>query len=115
MGDYYVYIMASRSGVLYTGITNNLMRRVWEHRTGRGSAFTARYRVHKLVYFETFADVRQAIDREKQVKAWRRSKRSALIATMNPGWIDLAADWFDEGAQQEEEKTRSLAHKARSG
>ncbi len=98
MRSYYVNIMASRSGVLYTGVTNDLMRRVWEHRTGRGSEFVAQYHVHKLVYFEECRDVRQAIDREKQVKAWRRSKRAALIATMNPGWEDLAREGGEERA-----------------
>ena len=76
---YYVYILSSRSRNLYTGVTNNIFRRVWQHREGRGSEFTRRYRIHRLVYFERFESVRSAIAREKQIKAWTRAKRIALI------------------------------------
>ena len=93
MADYYVYIMASHRGTLYTGVTNNLERRAYEHKSGLGSAFTKKYNVSKLVYYESTSDVVSAIEREKQVKAWRRSKRVALIETMNPYWEDLAQDW----------------------
>jgi putative endonuclease len=91
---YYVYIVASASGVLYTGITNNLQSRVGQHRLKLVPGFTQKYNVTKLVYFELFADVRVAIVREKEVKAWRRAKRVALIESMNPRWADLASDWF---------------------
>jgi putative endonuclease len=92
---YYVYILASRPRTLYTGVTNNLAGRVWQHRKGREPGFTSRYRIHWLVYYESYRDVRQAITRETQVKAWRREKKVALIETENPAWTDLAADWFE--------------------
>ncbi|MBI1749813.1 MAG: GIY-YIG nuclease family protein [Acidobacteria bacterium] len=92
--SYFVYILASRSRNLYTGITNHLERRVYEHKTGRIPGFTTRYRIHRLVYFETFGDVNAAIAREKQVKSWRREKRVALIEKGNPTWHDLAAEWY---------------------
>jgi putative endonuclease len=91
---YYVYIMASVSGTLYTGVTNNLERRVQEHKSGRGSQFTAKYRIIKLVHYETLGDIRQAIEREKQIKKWRREKKVRLIEEENPGWRDLAIDWL---------------------
>jgi putative endonuclease len=91
---YYVYVLASRSRVLYIGVTNNLMRRVSEHREGRDAgAFTARYRVTRLVYFEVFTYVLDAIAREKQIKSWRRSKKVDLIERRNPSWKDLAKGW----------------------
>ena len=93
MADYYVYIMASYRGTLYTGVTNDLERRAYEHKSGLGSAFTKKYNVSKLVYYESTSDVVSAIEREKQVKAWRRSKRVALIESVNPYWEDLAQDW----------------------
>ena len=93
---YYVYIMTNRyNTVLYTGVTNNLLRRVWEHRNGRGSQFTSKYRVTKLVYFEETTDVRAAIAREKQIKAGSRAKKIALIESINPECLDLAEDWYD--------------------
>ena len=87
---YYVYLLASRSRVLYTGITNNLERRVREHRLGEKGGFTQKYRVHRLVHFESFHDARTAIAREKEIKAWRREKKVALIEAANPTWEDLA-------------------------
>ncbi len=91
MRPYYIYIMASRSRVLYTGVTNDLARRVNEHKQGLFSGFTSKYRVTRLVYFEEFADIRDAIAREKEVKDWRRSRRVRLIENRNPTWEDLAA------------------------
>ena len=91
---YYVYILSSRSRNLYTGVTNNLARRVSEHRQGLIPGFTHRYRIHRLVYFEPFVDVRAAISREKQIKKWRREKRVSLIEAGNRTWDDLAAGWF---------------------
>jgi putative endonuclease len=93
----YVYLLASRSRVLYTGVTNNLARRVREHRSGKGGVFTKRYRVRWLVYFECFRDARAAIAREEQIKGWRREKKLASIAAENPTWEDLAAEWEREG------------------
>ena len=93
MAEYYVYIMASHRGTLYTGVTNDLERRAYEHKSGLGGAFTKKYNVSKLVYYESTSDVVSAIEREKQIKAWRRSKKVALIESMNPYWADLTQDW----------------------
>lgn len=90
----FVCILASNSGVLYTGVTNNLIRRVHQHRSGLVGGFAQRYRVWKLVWWEHLLEPGPAIAREKQIKAWRRSKRVELIEATNPGWQDLAADWF---------------------
>jgi putative endonuclease len=87
---YYVYIVASRSHVLYTGVTNDLERRVFEHKNKLTPGFTSKYNVDRLVYFEDTGDVLAAIAREKQVKAWTRAKRVALIESINPDWRDLA-------------------------
>jgi putative endonuclease len=95
VNEYYVYIMANTSGTLYTGVTNNLERRVQEHKAGIGSTFTAKYRIHKLVHYEVYGDIRQAIAREKQIKGWRRSKKLAIIAEGNPEWKDLSIQWLD--------------------
>jgi putative endonuclease len=95
MGEllYYVYILASASRVLYTGMTNDLKRRVHEHKQKQIAGFTEKYNVTQLMHFEVFGDVRLAIAREKQVKAWRREKRVALISEHNPHWRDLSEDW----------------------
>ncbi|HLH09414.1 MAG TPA: GIY-YIG nuclease family protein [Terriglobales bacterium] len=90
---YWVYIIASRSRTLYTGITDDIYRRTLEHKTGETDGFTKRYHVNRLVYFETFKYVNNAIRREKQIKSWDRAKRLALIHSMNPTWLDLAEDW----------------------
>jgi len=87
---YCVYILASRSRNLYTGMGNNLERRMIEHRQVLVPGFTSRYRIFRLVYFELFGDVRDAIAREKEIKAWRRQKKIRLIESYNPTWTDLA-------------------------
>ena len=90
---YVVYILTNdRRTVLYTGVTNDVRRRLAEHRAGRGSAFTARYNVGRLVYVEPHADVNDAIAREKQIKAGSRAKKVALVEGQNPDWRDLADD-----------------------
>jgi putative endonuclease len=87
---YYVYILTNRrNGVLYTGMTNDLRRRVHEHKSGEGSGFARRYNVDRLVYFEVFADPLSAITREKQIKAGPRRKKVELFESLNPGWKDL--------------------------
>ena len=91
---YYVYILASKSRVLYIGVTGFLMPRVIQHKTGEVDGFTRRYRVNRLVYYETFQYVNNAIARETEIKKWRREKKVALIEPSNPTWEDLAADWF---------------------
>lgn len=89
---YFVYILTNdRHTVLYTGVTNNLTRRAGEHRAGL-SSFTSRYNVHKLVFFEEFHEINDAIAREKQIKGGSRRKKVALINTMNPQWRDLSSD-----------------------
>ena len=88
--QYYVYIMTNKHNqVLYTGMTNDLVRRAYEHRTGRGGGFTSKYNATKLVYYELCEDVRSAIAREKQIKAGSRQKKLDLIDEMNPEWDDL--------------------------
>ena len=91
---FFVYIMASKSRVLYTGMTNSLRKRAFEDKNDLIEGFTKRYRCHRLVYFESFDDVRNAINREKQIKSWTRAKRVALIESINPTWEDLAEGWF---------------------
>ena len=86
------YILASYKGTLYTGVTGNLLARLQQHRNGTGSAFTSRYKVHKLVYCEVADTALFAIAREKEIKTWRREKKVALIETMNPYWKDLAEE-----------------------
>jgi len=90
---YYVYIMASKSRVLYVGVTGFLMSRVLRHRSGAGGEFTRRYRVHRLVYFQSFHNIGDAITRETEIKKWRREKKVALIEERNPTWEDLAEGW----------------------
>ena len=87
---YYVYILASRSRNLYTGVTNNLVRRLTEHRQGLVPGFTTRYNIFRLVHFERFGDIGRAIAREKEIKGWRREKKVWLIQRGNPLWEDLA-------------------------
>jgi putative endonuclease len=91
---YYLYILASRSRSLYTGMTNKLLRRIQGHREGKVPGFASRYRIHRLVHFEMFHDVRAEIGREKEIKNWRREKKLALIEGTNPTWEDLADDLF---------------------
>jgi putative endonuclease len=87
--QYCVYIMTNRARTLYTGVTNDLRRRVHEHREKLVPGFTKRYDIDRLVYYEVTADVRSAIAREKQIKGWRREKKLSLIESMNPGWENL--------------------------
>ena len=91
MMTYYVYILANATNVtVYIGVTNDLLRRVYEHRNHVDpDSFTSKYGVHKLVYYEQTTDVRAALEREKQLKGWRRSKKNALIESVNPEWKDL--------------------------
>lgn len=95
--EYYVYIMSSTSNyTIYTGVTNNLVRRVYEHRTGADpDGFTTKYAVKKLVYYESTHDVLSAIEREKQIKSWSRTKKNTLIAGINPAWRDLYPELLD--------------------
>ena len=103
----FVYIIASRSHNLYTGVTNNLERRLFEHREGRVRGFAKRYKIHRLVYYESFGDIRAAIAREKQIKGWDRKKRIALIEAKNPTWADLAESLFPKQQQIPRSATRT--------
>ncbi len=91
MNTYYVYMMASNNNhALYIGVTNNLPRRVYEHKNGLLEGFTEKYNVHKLVWCENCHDIKNAIAREKQLKKWSRSKKEMLVNRMNPEWVDLS-------------------------
>ena len=92
---YAIYILTNRSGTLYTGMTNDLMRRVWEHKQKKVPGFTKRYNIDRLEYYEYTEDVRAAIKREKQIKGWLRKKKIALIDSMNTEWRDMSADWYN--------------------
>jgi len=98
MKSFCVYIMAGASGAIYIGVTNDLQRRVLEHKNKGVPGFTARYNLTKLVYFESFSDVRAAIAREKQLKGWVRRRKVALIESMNRTWSDLSPDWMRSAA-----------------
>ena len=90
---YYVYIMASRNRVLYVGMTGFLMQRVRQHKSGECEGFTKKYKVNRLEYYDIFKYVGNAINREAELKKWRRAKNVALIEEQNPTWEDLSADW----------------------
>jgi putative endonuclease len=95
MKAFYVYMMTNRSRVvLYTGITNSLTRRVWQHQNGEIEGFTKTYKVNRLVYYERFNDPRNAIAREKEIKGWRRAKKNALVEAMNPNWGGFVVNAF---------------------
>jgi len=91
--QYYVYILANKGRMLYTGITNDLERRVWEHKNHQTPGYTNKYDISRLVYFESTTDVLSAITREKQIKGWLRRKKVTLIESMNPEWKNLTDDW----------------------
>ena len=92
---FYVYIMASKTGTLYVGMTNNIRRRVYEHKHHLIPGFTDKYSIERLLYVETVSDPLSAIKREKQIKAWRRGKKVSLIDSINPQWNDLSQDWYE--------------------
>ncbi|HEX7705471.1 MAG TPA: GIY-YIG nuclease family protein [Thermoanaerobaculia bacterium] len=99
---YFAYIMMSRSGVaLYTGVTNDLARRVSEHHEGTGNAFSSQYRTWRLVWFEAYATPTEAIAREKQIKSWRRARKEALIRSTNPMLLDLSEEAAQASAEAE--------------
>jgi putative endonuclease len=91
---YYVYILASRSRVLYTGVTNDLLRRMYQHKCGAVEGFTRKYQVTRLVYYEETPNSRAAVTREREIKGWVREKKCRLIESVNSGWVDLASSWF---------------------
>ena len=92
--DYWVYILTSKRGTtLYIGITKNIMRRLYQHRTGEADGFAKRYHLNRLVWLEHFRNVNDAIACEKKLKGWRRSRKIALVKQTNPRWLDLSDDW----------------------
>lgn len=95
MKTYYVYIMGSKSGTFYVGVTSNLKKRVHERKNHLIPGFTDKYKISRLLYFETISDPASAINREKQLKKWRRNKKIKLIDSLNPEWNDLSQDWYD--------------------
>ena len=92
--NYYVYIMTNKSKTLYTGMTNDLLRRVYEHKNKLMEGFTKKYNITQLVFFEETNDVYEAIALEKKIKGWTRAKKIALIESQNPNWLDLSRDWY---------------------
>ena len=92
--SYYVYILRNNSGMLYTGVTSDLMRRLYQHKNKLVAGFTAKYNIGKLVFFQEFSDVRDAIAAERRIKGWVRKKKNDLIGQFNPEWKDLSEDWF---------------------
>ena len=91
--SYYTYIMSNQTNsTIYVGVTNNIERRALEHMSGSGATFTTRYKINKLVYFERYTEIKDAIQREKQLKGWKREKKNNLINQMNPQWNDLMKD-----------------------
>ena len=97
MNKYWVYIVSNKyMSTIYTGVTNDIVRRVWEHRSGNIRGFTFRYKCGWLLYYEEFGDINQAIAREKQIKGWKRDKKIELIISLNPMRKDLANEWFEE-------------------
>ncbi len=93
---YYVYIMTNRSGTLYTAVTNNIVRRVYEHKHKLIAGFTSKYNITQLVYYEETNDVQSALAREKQIKGWLRGRKITLIRSVNPSWSDLSANWYED-------------------
>lgn len=92
--EYYLYILASFNGVLYTGVTNNLERRIFEHKNKLIKGFTSKYNCNKLVYFESSIDIKSILEREKQIKNWNRTKKESLINRINPMWKDLSETFY---------------------
>jgi putative endonuclease len=104
---YYVYIMASKGRVLYVGVTGFLMSRILRHCSGKGGTFTRTYKAHRLVYFQSFHNIGDAIARETEIKNWRREKKLALIEERNPTWEDLAEGWGEPALMRVESKADS--------
>ena len=92
--EYYVYILSNYSKMLYIGVTNDLERRVYEHKKKLVKGYTSKYKLHQLVNYEDTDDIGRAIEREKHLKGWKRYKKVKLIESVNPGWKDLAEDWY---------------------
>ena len=96
LADHYVYILTNSSRTLYVGVTNNLFKRVYEHKNKFVQGFTSKYNIGWLVYYEQTGNLASAVAREKQLKGWRRSKKVELIEAFNPAWKDLSMDWYED-------------------
>jgi putative endonuclease len=96
MKQYYIYIMTNSSRTLYTGVTDDLVRRVYEHKNKLIKGFTQKYNITRLIYYEITSDIQAAIQREKQIKGWLRRKKIALIEAANPEWEDLSEGWYEK-------------------
>ena len=96
MKQYYIYIMTNHSKTLYTGVKSDLAGRAYQHKEGTGSTFTSKYKINRLVYYEEFSDIEEAIAREKQIKGWVRKKKINLIESTNPTWDDLSSEWYED-------------------
>ena len=108
---YYVYLMTNwNNKVMYVGITNNLERRVYEHKQKLVKGFTEKYKVNKLLYFEETGDVWAALAREKEIKKWRREKKNDLVQSLNPRWIDLSEGWFKISRCARNDKEESVLY-----
>jgi putative endonuclease len=108
MKDYFVYIMANEARTIYVGVTNDLERRVYQHKAKAIEGFTSRYSLDKLVYYAATTDVREAIAGEKRIKGWTRAKKVALIEETNPYWDDLSAGWYASSKHGSQESDSSL-------
>jgi putative endonuclease len=107
-GRYFVYILASKSRKLYVGVTNDLERRIYEHKQKLADGFTAKYRIARLVHFDETSDIVTAIEREKQIKGWLRDKKVALIESSNPTWEDLSEAWYKANSKADSSRSLSL-------
>ena len=107
-GRYFVYILASKSRRLYVGVTNDLERRVFEHKAKLADGFTKQYRIDRLVHFEETADAMSAIEREKQIKGWLRARKIALVESENPTWDDLSEAWYKADSSSKAKADSSL-------
>ena len=93
--QYYVYILTNKSGTIYVGVTNNIKKRVYQHKNKLVEGFTKKYNIDILLYYEPFSDINSAIAREKMIKGWVRKKKIELINTINPNWIELSSNWYE--------------------
>ena len=107
--SYFVYLMSNESRMLYVGVTNDIHKRVFRHKSKLIPGFTQKYNLYKLVYFEEFDDIRAAIARERQIKGWLRSKKVALITSINPQWKDLAEGRFRDVPNSKSQRTIPLS------
>jgi putative endonuclease len=112
---YFVYMLASHTKTLYTGVTSNLLQRVYQHKKKITRGFTSKYNVDRLVHLESTGDVMSAIEREKQIKSWTRAKKVALIQASNPDWKGLAFSWYEPASDEESAVGAAAPAKAASG